>query len=141
MPARCGLRTVPHLPRLAAKDTGASFEIAMLDAIFAMKSYTIHRRTCSRDIIDLWHFLQQGKTLADILRVARPGQPVRQRQTCQSRAVRQRAAGSARRSVCTAGSGFDSETGLHRLCQSSKCAGNRARKTCNPTGSQEKRPV
>ena len=47
----------------------------MLDAIFAMKSYTIHRRTCSRDIIDLWHFLQQGKTLADILRVARLASP------------------------------------------------------------------
>ena len=47
----------------------------MLDAIFAMKSYTIHRRTGSRDIIDLWHFLQQGKTLADILRVARLASP------------------------------------------------------------------
>ena len=47
----------------------------MLDAIFAMKSYTIHRRTGSRDIIDLWHFLQQGKPLADILRVARLATP------------------------------------------------------------------
>ena len=40
-----------------------------------MKSYTIHRRTGSRDIIDLWHFLQQGKALADILRVARLASP------------------------------------------------------------------
>ena len=62
-------------PRLAPRDTGASFDIATLDAIFAMKSYTIHRRTRSRDIIDLWHFLQQGKTLADILRVARLASP------------------------------------------------------------------
>lgn len=62
-------------PRLGAKNTGASFDIATLDAIFAMKSYTIHRRTRSRDIIDLWHFLQQGKTLADILRVARLASP------------------------------------------------------------------
>jgi hypothetical protein len=62
-------------PRLAAKDTGSSFDIASLDAIFAMKSYTVHRRTRSRDIIDLWHFVQQGKTLADILRVARLASP------------------------------------------------------------------
>jgi hypothetical protein len=62
-------------PRLAAKDTGASFDIATLDAIFAMKSYTIHRRTRSRDIVDLWHFLQQGKTLADILKTARLASP------------------------------------------------------------------
>ena len=47
----------------------------MLEAIFAMKSYTIHRRTGSRDIIDLWYFLRQGKTLADILRVARLASP------------------------------------------------------------------
>ena len=57
--------------RASPKDTGASFEIAMLHAIFAMKSYTIHRCTGSRDINDLWYFLRQGKTLADILRVAR----------------------------------------------------------------------
>ena len=40
-----------------------------------MKSYTIHRRTRSRDIIDLWHFLKQGKTLADIMRLARLTSP------------------------------------------------------------------
>jgi hypothetical protein len=62
-------------PRLKPKDTGASFEIATLDAIFAMKSYTISRRTRSRDIIDLWHFMQHGKTLADVLRVARLASP------------------------------------------------------------------
>lgn len=62
-------------PRLSAKNTGASFDIATLDAIFAMKSYAIHRRTRSRDIIDLWHFVAQGKTLADILRVARLASP------------------------------------------------------------------
>ena len=47
----------------------------MLEAIFAMKSYTIHHRTGSRDINDLWYFLRQGKTLADILRVARLASP------------------------------------------------------------------
>jgi hypothetical protein len=62
-------------PRLKPQETGASFEIATLDAIFAMKSYTISRRTRSRDIIDLWHFMQSGKTLADILRVARLASP------------------------------------------------------------------
>ena len=62
-------------PRLTAKDLGTSFDIATLDAIFAMKSYTIHRRTRSRDIVDLWHFLQQGKTLANILQTARLASP------------------------------------------------------------------
>ncbi len=64
-----------HLPRLTRDETQSSFEIASLDAIFAMKSYTISRRTRSRDIIDLWHFMQFGKTLADILRVARLASP------------------------------------------------------------------
>jgi hypothetical protein len=62
-------------PRLKAADMGTRFDVATLDAIFAMKSYAIHRRTRSRDIIDLWHFLQEGKTLADILRVARLASP------------------------------------------------------------------
>lgn len=62
-------------PRQAAKDLGASFDVATLNAIFAMKSYTIHRRTRSRDIVDLWHFLQQGKTLANILQTARLASP------------------------------------------------------------------
>lgn len=62
-------------PRLSRDATKTRFEIAALDAIFAMKSYTISRRTRSRDIIDLWHFMQQEKTLADILRVARLASP------------------------------------------------------------------
>ncbi len=62
-------------PRLTATQTGASFEIATLDAIFAMKSYALSRRTRSRDIVDLWHFVQRGKTLADILQVARLASP------------------------------------------------------------------
>lgn len=64
-----------HCTRLKKDETQTRFEIASLDAIFAMKSYTISRRTRSRDIIDLWHFLQQGKTLADILREARLASP------------------------------------------------------------------
>jgi Nucleotidyl transferase AbiEii toxin, Type IV TA system len=62
-------------PRLKKEETQTQFEIATLDAIFAMKSYTISRRTRSRDIIDLWHFMQRGKTLADMLRVARLASP------------------------------------------------------------------
>jgi hypothetical protein len=61
--------------RLRPQETGASFDIATLDAIFAMKSYTLSRRTRSRDIIDLWYFVQNGKSLADILRVARLASP------------------------------------------------------------------
>lgn len=61
--------------RLPREQTNTQFEIASLEAIFAMKSYTISRRTRSRDIIDLWHFLQRGKTLADMLRVARLASP------------------------------------------------------------------
>ena len=47
----------------------------MLEAIFVMKSYTIHRRTRCRDIIDLRHFVQQGKMLADFIRLARLASP------------------------------------------------------------------
>jgi predicted nucleotidyltransferase component of viral defense system len=65
-------RTYARLPR---EQTVTSFEIASLEAIFAMKSYTISRRTRSRDIIDLWHFLQSGKSLVDILRVAKLASP------------------------------------------------------------------
>ncbi len=65
-------RTYARLPRELTK---TQFEIASLEAIFAMKSYTISRRKRSRDIIDLWYFLQQGKALADILRVAKLASP------------------------------------------------------------------
>ncbi len=65
-------RTYARLPRELTK---TQFEIASLEAIFAMKSYTISRRIRSRDIIDLWHFVQSGKSLADILRVAKLASP------------------------------------------------------------------
>ena len=54
-------------PRLSRKDTHTTFEVMGPDGLFAMKSYVIHQRTRSRDLVDLWHFVQHGKTLADIL--------------------------------------------------------------------------
>ena len=54
-------------PRLPRKDTHTTFEIMGPDGLFAMKSYVIHQRTRSRDLVDLWHFVRHGKTLADIL--------------------------------------------------------------------------
>ena len=54
-------------PRLARKETHTTFEIMGPDGLFAMKSYVIHQRTRSRDLVDLWHFVRHGKTLPDIL--------------------------------------------------------------------------
>ncbi len=56
-----------HFPRLDRMQTATSFEIMSLEGLLAMKAYTIHRRTRSRDLVDLWHFLSNGKTLAEIL--------------------------------------------------------------------------
>ncbi len=53
-------------PRLARDQTRTSFEIMGLDGLFAMKSYVIHHRTRSRDLVDLWFFMQHGKTLAGL---------------------------------------------------------------------------
>lgn len=46
-----------------------------LEGIFAMKAYTIHRRTRSRDLVDLWHFVQTGTAVEDILRIGVQASP------------------------------------------------------------------
>jgi hypothetical protein len=61
------------LPRVAS--AGASFHIMSEEGLFAMKSHVVHQRIRSRDLYDLKTFLQRGKTLADILRVARTADP------------------------------------------------------------------
>lgn len=48
-------------------DTGTSFKIMGKEGLFAMKAFVIHRRVRSRDLYDLKTFLNNGKTLQDIL--------------------------------------------------------------------------
>lgn len=67
-----------HFPKYTRLDRGQSattFEVMGLEGIFAMKAYTIHRRTRSRDLVDLWHFVQTGKTVDDILRTGMQASP------------------------------------------------------------------
>jgi predicted nucleotidyltransferase component of viral defense system len=52
-----------------------SFAIMGLAGIFAMKSYVIHRRVRSRDLIDLWYFVQSGNTVGDIFQAAQQVSP------------------------------------------------------------------
>jgi predicted nucleotidyltransferase component of viral defense system len=61
------------LPRLA--NTGASFRIMGEEGLFALKSHVIQRRVRSRDLFDLKTFMTRGKTLDDILNVARAADP------------------------------------------------------------------
>lgn len=44
-----------------------SFRIMPLAGLFAMKSYTIQRRHRSRDVLDLWHFVKSGRSVAEII--------------------------------------------------------------------------
>ncbi len=52
-----------------------SFSIMGLAGIFSMKAYVIHRQVRSRDLIDLWHFVQSGKTVEDIFQAAQQASP------------------------------------------------------------------
>jgi hypothetical protein len=61
--------------RIERAQSATTFEVMGLEGIFAMKAYTIHRRTRSRDLVDLWHFVQTGKTVADILRTGLQASP------------------------------------------------------------------
>ena len=61
-------------PYVAAATTGlaeaglsTSFRIMPLDGLFAMKSYVIQRRHRSRDVLDLWHFVNAGRTVDEIV--------------------------------------------------------------------------
>lgn len=60
---------------LTPEQTNFSFSVMGLEGLFAMKSYTIHRRTRSRDLVDLWCFFKNGKTVADILEAAGKASP------------------------------------------------------------------
>jgi predicted nucleotidyltransferase component of viral defense system len=52
------------------KPKGHSFSIMGLEGIFAMKAYVIHRRVKSRDLVDLWYFIQDGKSVQDIFQAS-----------------------------------------------------------------------
>lgn len=45
------------------------------DGIFLLESQFILRRTTSRDLFDLWSFLERGKTIASILAAAKQENP------------------------------------------------------------------
>ena len=47
-----------------------AFRIMPLDGLFAMKSHLITRRHRTRDVLDLWHFVRRGRTIADIVLAA-----------------------------------------------------------------------
>lgn len=52
-----------------------SFRIMSIEGIFAMKSYVIHQRTRSRDLFDLKVFVENGKTIDDILQAGPAADP------------------------------------------------------------------
>jgi hypothetical protein len=56
-----------HFSTLENLKQQASFNIANLDSIFAMKSWVISQRVKSRDLFDLMFFVKNGKTIQDIL--------------------------------------------------------------------------
>lgn len=60
-------------PRIS--NTATTFGIMDIDGIFSMKSYVIHQRVRSRDLFDLKTFVQQGKTIADILHAGPAADP------------------------------------------------------------------
>lgn len=48
-----------------------TFCIMPLDGLFAMKSHLITKRHRTRDILDLWHFMRMGRSIAAIINAAR----------------------------------------------------------------------
>jgi len=58
-----------------AEGTQIQFAIMGLEGIFAMKSYVIHQRVRSRDLLDLKTFVLAGKTLDDILKAGTAADP------------------------------------------------------------------
>jgi hypothetical protein len=61
--------------RLESGQTNTVFTVMGLDGVFAMKSNLIHQRIRSRDLVDLWYFLKNGKTIADVLKVGQLANP------------------------------------------------------------------
>lgn len=58
----------------------ASFGIANIDTLFAMKSWLISRRIRSRDLFDLMVLLQRGKTMQELLDAGADADPSFQRE-------------------------------------------------------------
>ncbi len=48
-----------------------TFRIMPLDGLFAMKSHLLTKRHRTRDILDLWHFMRMGRSIAGIIDAAR----------------------------------------------------------------------
>ena len=51
----------------AGQEVSISFRVMSMDGLFAMKAHAIQRRHRSRDVLDLWHFVKAGRTIADIV--------------------------------------------------------------------------
>lgn len=58
------------LPRLKPSAVGCTFEVASLELLLHMKSWLIHQRVRSRDLFDLWYFLQAGHPVGDVISAA-----------------------------------------------------------------------
>jgi len=62
--------TFPRVP-----NSNTSFSVMDAEGIFAMKAYVIHQRVRSRDLFDLKTFIQNGKTIGDILQAGPAADP------------------------------------------------------------------
>jgi hypothetical protein len=71
-PAYQTFKTIAPLPK---SDTKTTFSVMSLQGIFAMKAHVIHKRIKSRDLVDLWHFMQQGYGIAQILEAGLAASP------------------------------------------------------------------
>lgn len=58
------------LPRHSPSAVGCTFEVASPQMLLHMKSWLIHQRVRSRDLFDLWHFLQTGNSIETLVRAA-----------------------------------------------------------------------
>lgn len=72
-------RTFQHFRQfksLPQDQTVTTFSVMSLEGLFAMKAYVLHQRIRSRDLFDLWHFVQKGKSIADILEEGQRASPM-----------------------------------------------------------------
>ena len=69
-----------HFSVMKRVEDQASFGIANIDTLFAMKSWLISRRIRSRDLFDLMVLLQRGKTMQELLDAGADADPSFQRE-------------------------------------------------------------
>jgi predicted nucleotidyltransferase component of viral defense system len=69
-----------HFAAMKRVEDQASFGIANIDTLFAMKSWLISRRIRSRDLFDLMVLLQRGKSMQELLDAGADADPSFQRE-------------------------------------------------------------